>query len=477
MSIQELRDNLMAVESAIFGSLSQQPVNLMTNRSLHSSPSRTGVLTHLLALLVVTVSTSLHSQEIFTIDQLVRSNDMVTIRFTDSRAVIGAHGHILKAAATLTPPIHWTNAVGAVFSSLGNNQYQFIAPALANMSFYRVVDLGLLDSDADGVPDAVEYALKTNPNVPDWITDTDGDGFNDGLEIVNRSNPNDPASRIARGLQPAVTFLQPTSRTLEGIGSHSVRFQFNANYSGKLHYSISPMSTASNGVDFTHPLKGIVQVQNGAGSIPLNIIDDLAVEDIEAIVLFLEDDAAGTYHTGAYSTHSVLLMDNDANWSGLLQSDVGETSFRLSVMRSTVQTNALLIPSPKATANHSGGQLIPTPPSGQSGWALTNLTLTGSSFIGRSVPLPAGSSRLLAQMPFFRTLSFSAVPPPPGVNNVPYLSKTNATFGALFIAGEFTETLAPASPGALQFTNRSNFFLAREAPVMTPLQIPTTPVP
>lgn len=420
-----------------------------------------------------------HAQEVFKIDQLTRSNGAVSIRFTDTRTNVVGSTYALNAAASLNPPINWTNASGAVLSVLGGNKFLVTAPALSSLSFFRVLDLGQIDSDSDGVPDAVEAALGTNPNVPDWITDTDGDGYNDGLEIVNGSNPLDANSRIQRGLQPEVRFAQTTSRTLEGAGGHSVPLHFNTNYSGLVYYSISVMSTASNGVDFTHPLNGVATAQNGSASIPLNIVDDLEVEDIEAIVLVLEDDLAGTYHTGAFPTHSVLLMDNDANWSGLLQSGVSQTSFRLCVLRSGTQTNAMLIPSPKSTTNHLGGQLIPLPPPGQGGWAVTNLMLTASNFTGQSVPLPAGSSRLMGQVPLSRTLSFSALPPPPGVTNVFYLTKTNASFGPLLIGGSYDEILSPAQAGgaSLQFTNRGFFVLAREAPIMTPLEIPTTPAP
>jgi len=419
------------------------------------------------------------AQEVFKIDQLIRSNGTVTIEFTDSRTAALASTRALDTTASLNPPINWTNASGALFSSLGGSRYLVTAPALASFSFYRIVDLGALDSDGDGVPDAVEVALGTNPNVPDWIQDTDGDGYSDGLEIVNGASPTNNTSRILRGLQPEVQFVQTTSRTIEGVGTHPVPFQFKSNYTGKVYYSLSVMSTATNGADFAHPLNGMVEVQNGAGAIPLNILDDLEVEDIEAIVLVLEDDVVGTYHTGAFQTHTVLLIDNDANWSGLMQSSVGETSFRLCVLQSSGQVSAMLIPSSKATTNHPGGQVIPLPPPGQDGWPVTNLLLTATEFTGQSVPLPAGSSRLLGQVPLVRTLSFSAVPPPPGVTNVLYLSKTNASFGPLVIAGEYDEVLTSTQPGDafLRFTNRGNFALSREAPVMTPLQIPTTPAP
>jgi len=41
------------------------------------------------------------------------------------------------------------------------------------------------DQDKDGLSDAVEWELGTDPNKPD----TDGDGFNDGEEVANGYNP------------------------------------------------------------------------------------------------------------------------------------------------------------------------------------------------------------------------------------------------------------------------------------------------
>jgi hypothetical protein len=253
-----------------------------------------------------------HAQEVFKVDEITRSETTISIRFTDSRSVELTGTYELEATGAVANTTQWTNSSSAVFSVLGGNQYQVTAPRYSDMSFYRVVSLGALDTDGDGVPDAVEVALGTDPDVPDWIQDTDIDGFSDGLEIVNGSNPDDINSRILRGQQPAVQFADSTSRTLEGVGIISIPLESNTNYSGRVYYSLSVMSTAENSVDFTHSQNGVVTLQGGIGSIPLTIADDLELEDMEAIVLNLEDDTAGTYHTGVSSTHTVLLIDNDS---------------------------------------------------------------------------------------------------------------------------------------------------------------------
>ena len=73
---------------------------------------------------------------------------------------------------------------------------------------------GWQDSDGDGLSDALELVLGTNPNNPDsdadgvydsseaafYFTDplkpdTDSDGYSDGYEIANGTDPKDPASR------------------------------------------------------------------------------------------------------------------------------------------------------------------------------------------------------------------------------------------------------------------------------------------
>jgi hypothetical protein len=434
-----------------------------------------------LALLLLSVCLGLRgtarAQDAITIDEFTRTNGAVVIGFTDGRAGSQYRAHGLTSSDPRHPVIAWTNASGAVLSVLGGNQYRVTAPDAASVSFYRVVDLGPLDSDGDGVPDGVEVAFGTDPYVPDWITDSDGDGFSDGLEIVNGADPGDAESRIMRGLQPEVQFSAPTSRTIEGAGTFLVPLEFNTNYSGRVFYTVSLMSTATNGADFTHPLSGEVEVQDGAGSIALNIVDDLEVEPMEAIVLELEDDAAGTYHAGANLSHVVLLVDNDANWTGTMQYSTEETSFRLCLLRSGQTATAMLIPGPKAGGDHQGGHVIPLPPPGQNGWPLGDLVFADGVFQGTSGPLAAGSARLFGSTALQRTFSFAAVPPSPGQTNLFYVFETNSVAGPIAVGGQFSEVLAPAQSGAgfLRATNGGIFVLSRELSQAAPMTIPTTP--
>jgi YD repeat-containing protein len=69
------------------------------------------------------------------------------------------------------------------------------------------VSAASMDSDRDGLSDAQEVALGTDP----FNSDTDGDGFSDGVEVASGSDPLNPACtpincRVAGGEADGVTF-------------------------------------------------------------------------------------------------------------------------------------------------------------------------------------------------------------------------------------------------------------------------------
>jgi hypothetical protein len=60
------------------------------------------------------------------------------------------------------------------------------------------------DDDNDGLSDAQEASLGTNP----LVADTDGDGFDDGVEVAAGTDPLDPDDFPAGALQlPAIGLL------------------------------------------------------------------------------------------------------------------------------------------------------------------------------------------------------------------------------------------------------------------------------
>lgn len=70
----------------------------------------------------------------------------------------------------------------------------------------------LLDTDGDGVPDAVELQQGSDPNDPTDAKDTDGDGVPDYIELQQGSDPNDASSKIDIVGVPVVKYVDiPTS--------------------------------------------------------------------------------------------------------------------------------------------------------------------------------------------------------------------------------------------------------------------------
>lgn len=100
----------------------------------------------------------------------------------------------------------------------------------------------LIDSDSDGVPDAVEVAKGLDPRKGG---DTDGDGYSDLQEMLAGSDPNNPANVPA---VPPVNFSNPAVQ-LEPNGSQlKLVFHWPAAYAG--HFAFGATSAAQLGDPF-----------------------------------------------------------------------------------------------------------------------------------------------------------------------------------------------------------------------------------
>ena len=75
-----------------------------------------------------------------------------------------------------------------------------------------------LDTDNDGITNAQEGIIGTDPNNPD----TDGDGIPDGAEVTNGTNPLDACDPNSVGLQCQPGMLVPTAFSPNGDNNNDL---------------------------------------------------------------------------------------------------------------------------------------------------------------------------------------------------------------------------------------------------------------
>jgi uncharacterized surface protein with fasciclin (FAS1) repeats len=116
--------------------------------------------------------------EVFAFTELTSLNGDVLAVDSVAQTISGAH--------VVTPDLAAPNGVLHVVDAF------VIVPTLAPPTTTTVAPTTVpaVDTDLDGLPDADETALGTDPNNPD----TDGDGVGDGSEAANGTNPLDPTS-------------------------------------------------------------------------------------------------------------------------------------------------------------------------------------------------------------------------------------------------------------------------------------------
>jgi hypothetical protein len=399
------------------------------------------------------------AQSLFRLDQITRSNNTVTIRFTDSRLATNAFlVHAVDFSRSLATPIRWTNTFGATFQSLSITSRLVTLPVTATNGFFRVG----FDSDGDGLTDGHEVRLGANPQNPD----SDGDGFSDSIETLYSTSPTSFASRPPTSVLPTVSFVKDLVRTNEGVGTYSVAITLSAPYSGSIRYAVGTNSTATANLpnrDY-QPLTGVVQVNGTSASIPIQIVDDLLLKGTRVLYLDLQRDTQGLYRRGAIIRHTLVLEDNDGFWNGVMK-DVysytnsgsptnrlgyGELGFRVKLLRSNATTNAFLVSTNNPNSPARGVGTIP-----QGEWGMPTFTLGTGSLNAISMPIPIVGNPLFPN-PLNRTLTFTA--------------QTNFQFAYSFsasrIIGDFTERLTAPNQNAqhLQRTNRGVFILLKDLP-------------
>lgn len=254
-----------------------------------------------------------------TIEQLVFEPAQIRVVF--KHPIAGSTNFFLQGSSNLT---NWTSFPGVTVSVLGLGHVELRMPrAMDARQFFRVLaNISTNDADGDGLPDAVELLLGTDPHK----VDTDGDGFSDGIEVLAGTNPLDPTSFPTQSGLPVAAFTNSVSLATEGAGGQLVTVVFDRPFHGNLRYRINPRSTAVAGQDY-ETLSGSVPVAGTVAQIFINPIDDLVVRQERLLLLELVE-AVG-YRMGIRSSHVVRIADDDAYWSGTLKDKYAERNFRL----------------------------------------------------------------------------------------------------------------------------------------------------
>jgi hypothetical protein len=361
---------------------------------------------------------------------------------------------------------------------LGAGRYEITLPTpLVTPVFYRIASFSGADSDGDGLADALENLIGTNPN----RFDADGDGFGDGVEVANGTSPFNgnsvPALTIAN-------FDLTTSAAQEGDGTIALRVNFARPQprpaaptpiplQGTLHYRIADMSTAVAGQDFA-PVTGSMFVTGSSAVIPISLVDNTNIQSSRMLVVDLLADPSGGYQVGGASRHLVLLHDNDAYWSGVLRTveTSAQLGFRLCLVRQGAGVSAALVSEWSTNASQGVGSI----PLGR--WPVQITNLTSTQFDAASAPIPVGSSSLFSRVAMERLLIFHAT-----AGAIDYLTSTN-NLGQIstnlviphvvrsnMIVGRFTDTIRSRQAGtAYAAGSAAGMFVLIQ-------DLPTTPEP
>jgi hypothetical protein len=384
---------------------------------------------------------------------------------------VGATLYLVQSTASLETPI-WQRE-GSAFSGAGPGAHplNFARNSQGNR-FFRVLGLSgtATDSDGDGLSDAFEAQIGTDPFNPD----TDGDGVSDGAEYSYGSDPKNPASKPAFTTLPRAEFAQATSTANEADGLQLITINFDKPFQGNLKYIISPISTASAPADF-QPLSGSVAVNGSTASIPVSLVDDLQVSASRLLCLQIASDPA--YARGAQTRHALTILENDSWWNGVLQDKYAQRNFRVKILRKGSTTQAVfaagagfdglpVLASEAATNQTSVSEgVVP-----KGSWPGTVAADTATHFQISSPAMAASTGGLFGSgSGLTRILQFNCQPSANTAANPQQIAPDR-------YIGSFTEILAFPGGSYLGATNTGTFILARDVPplpqVKNPLSAP-----
>ena len=233
----------------------------------------------------------------------------------------------------------WT-PLAATVTSLGSGLFTatFTQPGGA-VGFFRGIGItGTpgVDSDGDGLSDAFELSIGSNP----FAFDSVGDGYSDGERFLYGTPPfNSTTNRLSNvhptflNTKPTVNFALADSTATEGTSPQQVQITFDRTYTGTVNYAINALSTAVVGTDYTlggspTATTGSVSVNGTSASIPISLVDDANASGLRAIIIDLKVNGEA-YFVGGRSAHVVVLKDDDAWWTGVLIPNSGESTSRV----------------------------------------------------------------------------------------------------------------------------------------------------
>lgn len=409
-----------------------------------------------LALLMMAGAFSLpaRAQSDIRIEQLTFPEGQV--RLVVGHPLAGSTNFVLQQISAVTNA--WASVPNASIRSLGFGVVELLAPRPATPeSFFRICSLvSAGDADGDGLPDAIETTLGTDPR----RIDTDDDGFGDGVEVAFGSNPLNRNSVPSITNLPRAGFVDAVSTAAEGAGTHQVNLRFDKPFFGTLKYAVLPESTATAPADFA-ALSGTVAVAGTNATIAISWVNNTNINPTRLIFLQITNGPADLYARGGQTRHTIVLSDNDAWWSGLLRDKYSERNFRIKLLRGANpqvifaagggQDGLPVLASEPANARSSQSEgIIPV-----GGWQGTVVSDTPNHFKIASPTLPAASGGLFgAGTGLTRTLTLEALPAPDSFHEI---------IPARYI-GTYTEVLALPGSNYLGCTNTGTFVLGQDIP-------------
>lgn len=246
-------------------------------------------------------------------------DDRIRIVFTDGGT--GAGEHAVDASSTLAPVPSWEEETEATIDPLTETTREAMAPALGDVRFFRIVAIG----GTNGAQVVADFGI-------------------DSITID------------------------------EGEGTVSIPLVFSRAFQGTLSYRVSGSTTSQDIV----PLTGTLEVDGVSATITIVLVDNIDLNELR--YLALEIAGGDGYVVGESAQASVIIQDDDAQWSGNLEQDGSPVGFTVKLLKSDGGESAFLV---------SGGSGVF--PAGEFP-AQVDMTDTTFSLSVDSVALPAESS-------------------------------------------------------------------------------------